>query len=163
MDEWKQTVITVYFKGYLEPPPPSRALTFHFIHLVREVFSLLLAQTVSHCMQNFHVLLLEVLESRVQLLVPRVQYEDLETQCRAGHHEVRQGYSSRNLHCGSRCSKVFKQSCRRVVLPTQAGLDVGWKRAVAVGGCGPRRGQGRKRNVRRSVRRQRKISLWLEV
>jgi hypothetical protein len=76
---------------HLGPPPLARALALEFVQLCGQGRLLLLADTVSNGIEDLEMLLLQVLKSRIEFLVPGVQDEDLEAQCRTGDDKVGDG------------------------------------------------------------------------
>lgn len=93
-------------KCFLEPPPPSRVMRLELVKLVCKGPALVVCQAVSDGIQNPEMFLLELLETRVQLLVPRVEYEYLEAERRAGDQKVGQRDGAGDNHGVSRRSMV---------------------------------------------------------
>uniref|UniRef100_A0A8H7K3P5 Uncharacterized protein n=1 Tax=Bionectria ochroleuca TaxID=29856 RepID=A0A8H7K3P5_BIOOC len=95
--------------AYLSPPPLLGALGFELADLLGQGGSLLVGDVASDGVEDLEVLLLEVFESRVQLLVPRVQHKHLEAQRGAGHHKVGHRNGSRDDH-GVRLARDSRDS-----------------------------------------------------
>lgn len=103
-------------RGGLGPPPLLGALGFELANLRGQGGSFRVGDLVSDGAEDLEVLLLEIFESRVQLLVPRVQHKHLEAQRRAGHHKVGHRNGSRDDH-GVRLARDSRDSAggKRVV------------------------------------------------